>query len=131
MDTAMFYPAYLNLTQQQAISRFETMIDFAAHHGGTLIVNWHDRSLAPERLWSESYKALIHNIEQSGGWFATLSATKDWFEARRSLNVRESCKSAIASEIRFKESWQMPGFFARHYTSVLQSDAGVDRPGTP
>ncbi len=84
MDTAMFYPAYLNLTQQQAISRFETMIDFAAHHGGTLIVNWHDRSLAPERLWSASYKALIHNIEKSGGWFATASQTRQWFQIRRS-----------------------------------------------
>lgn len=85
MDTAMFYPSYLHLTQQQGIARLQSMVKFAEHNGGTLTVNWHDRSLAPERLWSESYEALISMMEKSGGWFATATDTANWYRLRRSV----------------------------------------------
>ncbi len=53
MDTALFYPSYLGLSPQEARALLGRMVDNAVHFGGCLTINWHDRSLAPERLWGE------------------------------------------------------------------------------
>ena len=47
MDTALFYPSYRNLSPQQARMQLRQMVDNAVHFGGTLTINWHDRSIAP------------------------------------------------------------------------------------
>jgi hypothetical protein len=86
MDTALFYPSYLNLTPGQAAEKIGPLIARAESSGGTLVVNWHDRSLAPERLWDGSYVALIGEFKKSGAWFATAGQAVDWFRARRGSN---------------------------------------------
>jgi hypothetical protein len=119
MDTAMFYPHYLHLTQEQGIASLQSMIDFAAHNGGTLTVNWHDRSLAPERLWNESYKALIDNVHRSKGWFATASQARQWFQLRRSATFRGDHTVAMtesAQTVQYDES--LPGLICRTYRVV-------------
>ena len=45
------------------------MLDNAVRFGGTLTINWHDRSLAPERLWGEFYSDLIQDLKNRGAWF--------------------------------------------------------------
>lgn len=84
MDTALFYPRHLHLTQSEAAVRVSTIIDNAVAFGGCVTVNWHDRSLAPERQWGEFYAEFVAELESKGAWFATASQAVAWFRKRRS-----------------------------------------------
>jgi hypothetical protein len=84
MDTAMFYPNYLALSRRQAKVLLGHMVDNAVRFGGTLTINWHDRSLAPERLWGASYRDLIQELQSRGAWFSTAGQATSWFRKRRS-----------------------------------------------
>jgi hypothetical protein len=58
----------------------------ARRFGGTVVLNWHDRSLAPERLWGAFYRRLLDDIEQNNRvWFATAGQAVDWFRWRRTI----------------------------------------------
>jgi hypothetical protein len=59
------------------------MIESASKHGGVLTVNWHDRSLAPERLWGVAYDTLLKDLRACQPWFATASKAVSWFRQRR------------------------------------------------
>jgi peptidoglycan/xylan/chitin deacetylase (PgdA/CDA1 family) len=87
MDTALFYPNYLNLSEEDAERRVWQMIDNAAEFGGALTVNWHDRSIAPERLWDGFYLKLLRELKVRGAWFATADQAVSWFRKRRSAAV--------------------------------------------
>src|SRR5438445_7514068 len=50
MDTALFYPNHLNLTNEGAEKVVWRLIDDMVRFGGAMTINWHDRSIAPERL---------------------------------------------------------------------------------
>jgi hypothetical protein len=83
MDTSLFYPDYLNLDEQTARQRLARMIDHVAESGGVLTVNWHDRSIAPERLWGEFYRQMLEDLSSRGPWFATAANAVAWFRKRR------------------------------------------------
>ena len=83
MDTALFYPRHLALSPRQARAVLVPMLENAVRFGGTLTVNWHDRSLAPERLWGEFYRDLIQELHTRGAWFATANQAISWFRNRR------------------------------------------------
>ncbi len=89
MDTALFYPSYMNLTQDQAKVRVRSMVDNLDQFGGCITMNWHDRSLAPERLWDECYIELLEDMRARGAWFATASQATDWFRMRRSATIEQ------------------------------------------
>ena len=84
MDTALFYPAHLNLSPKQASEAVAPLIDNAARFGGVLTVNWHDRSIAPERLWDDFYINLLGDLKSRGAWFPTAAQAVGWFRKRRS-----------------------------------------------
>ena len=115
MDTALFYPSYLNLTPGQAAEKIGPLIAHAENSGGTLVVNWHDRSLAPERLWDGSYLALIAGCKKSGAWFATAGQAVDWFRARRGINFENG-----GSRVRTGNSGTrgLPAFRVRVHASA-------------
>lgn len=83
MDTALFYPIHLALSPRQAKTLIGPMFENAVRLGGTLTINWHDRSLAPERLWGEFYRDLIQELQSRGAWFATAGQATSWFRNRR------------------------------------------------
>ncbi|MDQ1389950.1 MAG: hypothetical protein QOF56_3404, partial [Acidobacteriaceae bacterium] len=85
MDTALFYPDYLGLSPRKAGERLGAMVDHAARMGGCLTINWHDRSLAPERLWDGCYRDLIQDFKSRNVWFATAGQAISWFQKRRSV----------------------------------------------
>src|SRR5439155_25937613 len=58
-DTAMFYPAHLNLHEAEALDSCRRLIESASRFGGALTVNWHTRSLSPERLWGDVCRRLL------------------------------------------------------------------------
>ncbi len=84
MDTALFYPSYLDLSTREAKAILGRMVDNAIQFGGTLTINWHDRSVAPERLWGACYRDLIEDLKSRGAWFATAGEATSWFRKRRS-----------------------------------------------
>lgn len=70
------------MLSKDIVRHFET-------RGGTLVVNWHQRSLGPERQWRDVYSALIEDIETAGGWFATGLETASWARKRRMARIEE------------------------------------------
>jgi hypothetical protein len=91
MDTALFYPAYMGLSSRQATTVLGQMVDNATQFGGCLTTNWHDRSLAPERLWDACYRDLIQDLKNRGAWFATTGQAISWFQKRRSVVFEMDC----------------------------------------
>jgi peptidoglycan/xylan/chitin deacetylase (PgdA/CDA1 family) len=51
MDTAMFYPKRMNLSESSALQLCKKLIDNVKTYRGVLTINWHERSLSPERNW--------------------------------------------------------------------------------
>jgi len=88
MDTALFYPAHMNLSPKQAKAAVAPFLDNAVSRGGVLTVNWHDRSIAPERLWGDFYVNLLDDLKRTGAWFPTASQAVTWFRKRRSASFR-------------------------------------------
>lgn len=84
MDTALFFPGHLNLSSKEARAQINRIITTATQFGGVVTVNWHDRSLAPERLWGAVYTDLIDEFKRQGAWFATAAQAVAWFRMRRS-----------------------------------------------
>jgi hypothetical protein len=84
MDTALFFPGYLDLSSREARKRVESIIDNAIQLGGSVTVNWHDRSIAPERLWGDFYVEMVDELKNRGAWFSTASQAVSWFRERRS-----------------------------------------------
>ncbi|HZL44493.1 MAG TPA: hypothetical protein VFD66_14580 [Verrucomicrobiae bacterium] len=86
MDTALFYPGRLNLSDADAWGAVLRLIDVAARFGGVLTLNWHDRSIAPERLWEGFYLKLLQELKSRGAWFPGAAEAVGWFRARRSAS---------------------------------------------
>ena len=79
MDTALFYPSYMNLSEEQASAAMLPLMENATRFGGVLTINWHDRSLGPERLWGDVYVTLLNDLRSRKPWFATAAQTVSWF----------------------------------------------------
>ncbi len=86
MDTALFYSSYMNLSDEQAGAAMLPLIENATKFGGVLTINWHDRSLGPERLWGDAYMNLLHDLRARKPWFATATQTVSWFRKRRATS---------------------------------------------
>jgi hypothetical protein len=86
MDTALFYPSYMNLSDKQAGAAMLPLLENATRFGGVLTINWHDRSLGPERLWEDAYLALLSDLRARTPWFATAAQTVSWFRKRRATS---------------------------------------------
>jgi hypothetical protein len=130
MDTALFYPGYLNLSRQQAGALCGKLMDNAAQFGGAFTVNWHDRSLAPERLWGGSYGDLIQGLKDRGAWFATAGQAVAWFRKRRSAEfVTDPADSlAVSVKVAPSRSNSLPGLRLRIHKPWQRGDLGAQRP---
>lgn len=98
MDTALFYPRYLHLRDEEAECLVWRLIDDAERIGGALTINWHDRSIAPERLWDEFYLKLLHELSIRGAWLPTSTQAVAWFRSRRLATVE--CERSTAGVLR-------------------------------
>jgi hypothetical protein len=123
MDTALFYLSYLGLSPRKASDRLRQMADNAVRFGGTLTINWHDRSLAAERLWGECYRGLIQDVKNRGAWFATAGQAVSWFQKRRF--ARFEADSAQRGSVRVKVAIEggdgLPGLRLRIHKAQKRS----------
>lgn len=116
MDTALFYLSYLALSPKEASSRLSRIANDAVQYGGCVTVNWHDRSLAPERLWGNCYRQLIENLKRQGAWFATASQAASWFRKRRSARFEmDKGGRRTRVKIRFAAGENLPGLQLREH----------------
>ena len=100
MDTALFFPSYMDLSPAQARAEVSNLIKHAERFGGVLTINWHDRSIAPERLWDDFYIELVEELKRRGAWMPTASDAVAWFRARRAAQVEEGIENyQIASHL--------------------------------
>jgi hypothetical protein len=89
MDSALLFSDRMGLSAAEALDRCRHVVNNAKRFGGTLVVNWHDRSLVPERLWDGVYRELLDTIGASDVWFATAQEAVDWFRWRRAIRFSE------------------------------------------
>jgi len=129
-DTALFYPGRMHLKESAAWDLCLQLIGHAEKNGGVLTLLWHDRSLAPERLWGDFYARLLERLETGGVWFATAEQTVRWFRKRRSLEFQELTASGNALELKLRNSSESsPDLAVR--CSWLDTDGIIHQTDTP
>ena len=89
-DGALFFPQQLDLSEQQAESRCQVLIDNAKRYAGVVTVLWHDRSHGPERFWGGFYVKLLQTLKSLNCWFATAQGAVSWFKNRRNVRFERS-----------------------------------------
>jgi hypothetical protein len=89
MDTALFYPSRMNSSSAEAETLVNELVENAARFGGVLTINWHDRSIAPERLWDVFYVKLLKELKGKGAWFPTAAQAVSWFRKRRAAVIED------------------------------------------
>jgi hypothetical protein len=100
MDTALFYRSYMDLRSDQARAAMQPLIENVIKFGGVLTINWHDRSLGPERLWGDVYLALLGDLRARMPWFATGLQTVSWFRKRRTASFVRSTEDDGSVRVR-------------------------------
>src|SRR6266571_976102 len=68
-----------------ALNACSGLIHSMSLSGGALTVNWHTRSLSPERLWGDFYAKLLKEIQTFRVLFGTAREIVGWFRERRAL----------------------------------------------
>jgi peptidoglycan/xylan/chitin deacetylase (PgdA/CDA1 family) len=130
MDTALFYPSYLDLSPKQARAVVQPLIENAARFGGVLTVNWHDRSLGPERLWDDFYVGLLEDLKSRGAWFPTASQAVSWFRKRRSAVIESVIREGDSVRVKVSidhTDADLPGLTLRVHKPPARSDAGPNQ----
>lgn len=126
MDTALFYPAYLGLGPQRASELLENLLKNAARFGGCLTINWHDRSLAPERQWFACYRQFLDAAAGRQAWFATCTEAAAWFRQRRAVTFKHNRTNGKAELIQMQRSRDhVPGLALRIHTPLEQPAAAT------
>jgi hypothetical protein len=89
-DTAMFYPGRMGMSEAGAVDVCGKLIGDFRSYGGVFTINWHDRSLVPERNWDAPYLELLGMLGRERTWFATGGEAVRWFEKRRAYRFDAS-----------------------------------------
>jgi hypothetical protein len=86
MDSALFYSHRMGLSSEEGGALCREILANARRFGGALVINWHDRSLAPERLWTRAYRRLLTELDEGDRvWFATAAEAVEWYRWRRAI----------------------------------------------
>lgn len=127
-DTALFYPKRMGLSEKQAMNLCEKLINNASIYGGVITLNWHQRSLGPERLWGEFYLRLLEELQDSRPWFASASMAVEWFRKRRAVFFDEVqfTGNKLRLSFRSNESDVQPSLMIRIYRPTIQKLANND-----
>src|SRR5215472_1109443 len=116
-DTAMFYPSRMNLSEAKALHSCRQLLETTAMMGGVVTVNWHTRSLSPERLWGDFYGSLLDELQRYRVWFGTAQEIVTWFRNRRSVRFQdvEFTEAGTRLKLTGPSSHDHPPFLVRVY----------------
>jgi hypothetical protein len=123
MDSALFSSGRMNLGREKASQLCCRIVANARRFGGTLVINWHERSLAPERLWGGAYRELLGEVGKGDrAWFARAGEAVEWFRWRRSIRFHQHAASDVAQVRVSVPRLSSPGAVIRiHRTGVVGS----------
>lgn len=123
MDTALFYPSYLNLGANEAEKLVRRLLNDAERIGGVLTINWHDRSIAPERLWGDFYMNLLAELKRRRAWLPNAGRAVAWFRKRRAAAVDWSWSGTESIKVRVQLNTPdaLPGLKIRVFKPRAQS----------
>ncbi len=123
MDSALLSPGRLGLDAAQAAERWRPIIENAQARGGTIVVNWHGRSLAPERLWGRHYRRLLDEIASGHRvWFTTAGQAVRWFRWRRAVQFKTEAGRVTVTT----PSPEVPGGVVRVHRGGARAGAPVE-----
>jgi len=131
MDTALFYPSYMNLSDEQAGAAMLPLIENTTGFGGVLTINWHDRSLGPERLWGDTYVTLLGDLRARTPWFATAAQAVSWFRKRRSAVIESVILEGDSVRVKIsvdEDKSNLPGLRLRVHKTWSTNDRIRPRP---
>jgi len=126
MDSALFYRHRMNLAPDDALDLCRQIVSNARRFGGTVVINWHDRSLAPERLWGRSYERLLAAVRVHRAWFATAGRAVDWFRWRRSIRFVEEADSQRVTIVSSNAGTVLPPSVVRIHRPARASSPTVE-----
>jgi hypothetical protein len=129
MDASLFYPGRMGLSEREAFSICRDVISRVEEFGGALTINWHQRSLSPERNWDRFYMKLLGVLEEKGVWFASGRQAVQWYRKRRAIrfeNVGEDTKSLrlSAGSVSGAGNRGTPGVMVRKYLPGMPASGG-------
>jgi len=114
-DTALFLPGRMNMTQNEGIGMIEKIIAEIRRIGGVLTVNWHMRSLGPDRFWDEPYRYLLRIAKGGCVWPATADEVVGWFAMRRSAEFSKVDLQGRKPRVWAEKSLTLPRLILRWY----------------
>lgn len=116
-DTALFYPKRMDLTETKALTLVNELLTNATMYGGVLTINWHQRSMGPERLWGDFYIRLLENLKARNVWFSTASDAVEWFNKRRAVSFQDAEFNRNTTKLRLDryKPDHLPGLLVRIY----------------
>jgi hypothetical protein len=131
-DTAMFFKGRMALDEKKAAIKCAKLIERIQNSGGVFTVNWHQRSIAPERNWERFYLDLINEVKSCGPWFTTCRRAVEWFRMRRRVRfeylVRGDSRPVLRVSHIGKEGLPEPVLRRYHPGSGLLSNVKRDLP---
>jgi len=126
MDTALFYPQRMGLTEEEAFTLIRKNIADADENGGVLTINWHQRSIGPERFWDDFYILLLKELKALNGYFCTALQAVKWFSKRRAVTFHQVHATASGMTVRLTAP-QMdgtPAIILRTYSPLPKAQKG-------
>lgn len=130
MDTALFYSGRMGLSEAEAMEQCKNLISTLRCYGGVFTINWHTRSLSPERNWDSFYVELLDLLKAERVWFATAKAAVEWFRRRRQIRFEdvEVTSRGVKVKLRATKAPDSPGFTLRvHNPGKVVKTADRDR----
>jgi hypothetical protein len=126
-DTALFYPGRMHLSESEAMKACRQVIQQTVRFGGAVTVNWHTRSLSPERLWGDFYQEFIAELRAHRVWFGTASEVVDWFRMRRAVRFErvQFNEDGVKLKIDSPPLGKSPAFFVRVHHPRTSVHAGT------
>lgn len=138
MDTALFYPTRMQLSADRANITLRQMADNVERYGGVLTVNWHDRSVVPERLWDTCYRDLLADFKRRGAWCCSAGECVAWFRKRRAVRFETDRSGLIVlrnntdgdrtgmSGLRLRTHRARAGSLHADYVDIPVDDEGIE-----
>jgi hypothetical protein len=114
-DTALFSTDRMNLTQREGTRTLDEILHRTRETGGALTVNWHGRSIGPERFWDGPYRHLLRTTDREDVWTATARDVVAWFAARRAAEFVEIDPDRGTVGIDSEADPSVPGLSLRTY----------------
>lgn len=130
MDTALFYPDRMGLQEAEALDLCREVIGNIKKYGGVLTINWHTRSLNPERNWDAFYIELLDILKKEKVWFASGKGAVNWFRSRRRIRYDALQRAQNGLKVRLTTGGEKsaPGFLLRVHLPAAASETEKNDP---